>query len=343
LIAIITTIDCHVAGQVVRLVTGGMPRALGTGPVERAAWFERHADHLRRALVLEPRGHADMTAVALTEASPPAHAGLLFMDGGGYPRFVAGAAVAAATLCIERQLIVTGEPEGPEQTLVFDTAIGTVRARARVARANGDGATGDAARVTGVSLEVGPAFVHTASSEVRRGSRRVPLDVAFGGDFLAIVDSETAGVPLDRAHIEDVRRVGLELCAVIDGQVQLAHPRLGGTQALAGVVLTGPPSREAAHLRGAVVNRHGVVDRSALSGSAAVMAVLAAMGIVAEGQPFVHEGTSGLTVEGTLVRRTTVGDLPAVELEVAASAWVIGEHVWHLHEHDPLRYGDEGE
>ena len=85
---------------------------------------------------------------------------------------------------------------------------------------------------------------------------------------------------------------------------------------LAGVVLTGPPSSEVAHLRGAVVSRHGVVDRSSLSGSAAVMAVLDAMGIVAEGQPFVHEGTSGLTVEGTLVRRTTLGELPAVELEV---------------------------
>jgi len=340
--ATIATVDCHVAGQVVRLVTDGMPRALGKSAAERATWFKRHADELRRALVLEPRGHADMTAVAFTEASPPAHAGLLFMDGGGYPRFVAGAAVAASTLGIERQLIVTGEPDGPEQTLIFDTAIGVVRARALVTRP-GDGSTDDRPRVTRVALDLGPAFVHTASSHVKHGPRRVPLDVAFGGDFFAIVDSETAGVPLDRAHIEDLRRVGLELCAAIDAQVKLAHPRLGGSQALAGVVLTGPPSSEAAHLRGVVVNRHGVVDRSSLSGSAAVMAVLDAMGIVAEGQPFIHEGTSGLTVEGTLVRRTTVGELPAVELEVAASAWVIGEHVWHLHADDPLRYGDENE
>lgn len=341
--ATITTVDCHVAGQVVRLVTGGMPRALGKGPVERAAWFKRHADRLRRALVLEPRGHADMMAVALTEASPPAHAGLLFMDGGGYPRFVPGAAVAAATLCIERQLIVTGEPDGPEQTLVFDTAIGAVRARARVERTGPDGAGAGQPRVTSVALDLGPAFVHTASSQVKRGPRRVPFDVAFGGDFFAIVDSEAAGVPLGRAHIEDLRRVGLELCAVVDAQVVLSHPRLGGPQPLAGVVLTGQPSSDAAHLRGVVVSRHGVVDRSSLSGSAAVMAVLDAMGIVAEGQPFVHEGTSGLTVQGTLVRRTTLGDLSAVDLEVTATAWVTGEHVWHLHDDDPLRYGDEHE
>ena len=336
----ITTVDCHVAGQLVRLVTGGMPRALGKNPADRATWFKRHADDLRRALVLPPRGHADMTVVALTEASPPAHAGLLFMDGGGYPRYGPAAAVAAATLCLERRLIVTGEPDGPEQTLVFDTAVGAIRARARVARTGADGASAAQLRVKRVALAVGPAFVHTASSQVRRGARRVPLDIAFGGDFFAIVDSEAAGVPLDRAHIEDLRRAGLELCSEIDAQVTLAHPRLGRSQALAGVVLTGPASSELAHLRGAVVSRHGVVDRSSLSGSAAVMAVLDAMGIVVEGQPFVHEGTSGLTVEGTLVRRTALADLPAVELEVAASAWVVGEHVWHLHEEDPLRYGE---
>ena len=49
----------------------GVPRAMGGTPVERAVWFRRHADQLRCALVLEPRGHADVTAVALTEASSP--------------------------------------------------------------------------------------------------------------------------------------------------------------------------------------------------------------------------------------------------------------------------------
>jgi proline racemase len=167
----------------------------------------------------------------------------------------------------------------------------------------------------------------------------VPVDIAFGGDFFAIVDSEAAGVPLDRAHIADLRRVGVELCLEIDKRAALTHPHLGASQPLAGVALTGPPSSDGAHLRGVVVNRHGVVDRSSLSGSAAVMAVLDAMGIVVEGQPFVHEGTSGLVVHGTLRRRTTVGDLPAVDLELAADVWVIGEHTWHLDDADPLRHG----
>jgi proline racemase len=250
------------------------------------------------------------------------------MDGGGYPRYVACAVVAAAAICVSRPLILTAEAGDPEQVLVFETSVGLVRARVRAA----DGATT-------VSLDAGPAFVHTAGTAVQRGTRRVPVDIAFGGDFFAIVDSEAAGVPLDRAHIADLRRVGLELCLEIDKRAALTHPLLGASQPLAGVALTGPPSSDGAHLRGVVVNRHGVVDRSSLSGSAAVMAVLDAMGIVVEGQPFVHEGTSGLVVHGTLRRRTTVGDLPAVDLELSADAWVIGEHTWHLDDADPLRHG----
>ena len=327
----ITTIDSHVAGQLVRFVVDGVPRAIGGTPVERAVWFRRHADQLRCALVLEPRGHADVTAVALTEASTPdAHAGLLFMDGGGYPRYVACGVVAAAAVCVSRRLILTtdSDSDSPERQLVFETPIGLVRTRVQPALG-----------VTTVFVDAGPAFVHTAGSAVQRGTRRVPVDIAFGGDFFAIVDSEAAGVPLDRAHIADLRRVGVELCLDIDKRAALTHPRLGASQPLAGVALTGPPSSDAAHLRGVVVNRHGVVDRSSLSGSAAVMAVLDAMGIVADGQPFIHEGTDGLLIRGTLRRRTMVGELPGVDLELAADTWVIGEHTWHLDDADPLRHG----
>ena len=328
----ITTIDSHVGGQLVRFVIEGVPRAMGDTLVEKAAWFRRHADPLRRAIVLEPRGHADVTAVALTEASSAeAHAGLLFMDGGGYPRYVACAAVAAAAVCVSHRLILTGDSDGPEPLLVFETPVGLVRTRVRPA----DG-------VTTVLLDTGPAFVHTAGTAVLRGTRRVPVDIAFGGDFFAIVDSEAAGVPLDGAHTADLRRVGRELCLEIEKRAALTHPRLGASQPLAGVALTGPPSSDAAHLRGVVVNRHGVVDRSSLSGSAAVMAVLDAMGIVAEGQPFIHEGTAGLLVHGTLRRRTTIGDLPAVDLELAADTWIIGEHTWRLDDADPLRHGVPG-
>ncbi len=337
----IKAIDVHVAGQPVRVVIEGVPGALGEDPGEKARWFAAHADHLRRALVHPPRGHEDVVAVALTEpSSPGAHAGLLFMDGGGYPPMHAAAVIAAATVAVDRRLLVTTAGEGPDQELTFDTPAGTVQVLVRVAALKGKGRPGNPG-VSSASVRIGPAFVHTPSAAVPRGARRVPLDVVFAGEFFAIVDSEGAGVPLDRSHVEDLRRAARELFEVLDARFTLLHPVRQHAEPVAGIVFTGPPSRDDAHLRGTVVSRHGVVDRSSVSGTAAVVAVLDAMGLAAEGQPFLHEGTAGLTVSGVVTGRTAVGDQAAVHLEVTAVAWVIGEATWLMDERDPLRFGDD--
>jgi proline racemase len=335
----IKTVDVHVGGQPIRVVIEGVPGAVGADACEKAEWFAAHADDLRRALVHPPRGYEDLTAVALTEpSSPGAHAGLLFMDGGGYAPMNVGAVMAAATVAMDRRLLVTAAGDGEEQVLTFDTPAGPVQARVRAATPK----DGSGARcVSSVSLHLGPAFVHTPSAAVSRGSRRVPLDVAFAGEFFAIVDSESAGVPLDRSHVEDLRRAARELFDALDARFVLLHPARQDAEPVAAIVFTGPPSRDDAHLRGVAVSRHGVVDRSSVSGTAAVLTVLDAMGLAGEGQPFVHEGTAGVTVSGLVTGRTTIGELPAAQLEVTSTVWVIGESIWMLDDRDPLRFGDD--
>ncbi len=335
----IRTVDVHVGGQPIRVVIEGVPGAAGGDAREKTEWFATHADNLRRALVHPPRGHEDLTAVALTEpSSAAAHAGLLFMDAGGYPSLNVGAMIAAATVSVERRLLVTAAADGPEQVVTFDTPAGVVETRVRTTPPT---AADSVPCVASVSVRLGPAFVHAASAAVPRGSRRVPLDVAFAGEFVAIVDSESAGVPLDRSHVADLRRVAAELFDALDARFILLHPARQDAEPMAAIVFTGPPSRDDAHLRGVAVNRHGVVDRSSVSGTGAVLAVLDAMGLAVEGQPFVHEGTAGLTVSGAITARATLGELPAVHLEVTSTAWVVGESSWMLDERDPLRFGDD--
>lgn len=335
----IKTVDVHVGGQPVRVVIEGVPGSTGHDAREKAEWFAAHADDLRRALVHPPRGHEDLTAVALTEpSSAGAHAGLLFMDGGGYAPMSVSAVIAAATVAVDRRLLVTAAAEGTEQVLTFDTPAGAVQARVRASAP----ADGDAAPcVSSVSLRLGPAFVHTPSAAVFRGSRRVPVDVVFAGGFFAIVDSESAGVALDQSHVEDLRSAARELFDALDARFTLLHPARQEAEPVAGIVFTGPPSRDDAHLRGVAVSRHGVVDRSSVSGTGAVLAVLDAMGLAVEGQPFVHEGTAGLAVTGVVTGRSTMNELPAVHLEVTATAWAIGESTWILDDGDPLRFGDD--
>src|SRR5262245_34396355 len=104
---------------------------------DKRTWLRRGADSIRRALVLEPRGHADMVAAALTDAFPPeAHAGILFMDGDGYPAISGHGLIAAATIAVARDLFVSRDADA-DVRIVFDTPAGVVHT---IVRAEGHGA-----------------------------------------------------------------------------------------------------------------------------------------------------------------------------------------------------------
>jgi proline racemase len=337
MIHLIKTIDAHAGGQVLRLVVEGLPRPHGRTALQRRAWLKRHADATRRALLRPPRGHADHTVAVLTEpSSPEAHAGIVFMDGVGYPSMSAHGIIAATTIAIERGLFFSRDTDDQQARVVFDTPAGTVRTEARLAT------HGEARRVDAVTMTNVPSFVHAASQVVTLGSRRLRVDVAFGGAFFAIVDSEATGIPLTADRLPDLRRLGADICASLNASASPEHPAEAELAGVAGVVFTGPAQDPEAHLRNVTVTSAGAADVSPCgTGTAAVMAVLDAMGLLLEGQPFVHEGLSGALLRGRITQRTQVGDVEAILTEIQGSAWVIGEHTFFLDEDDPLREGVE--
>lgn len=331
----IRTIDAHVGGQTLRLITEGAPRALGKTMSQKMAWLARHADHLRTTAVLEPRGHADMTAALLMEATVPgADAGLVFMDAGGFVPLSGHGVIAAATIAVERDLFIPRLE--PERAIVFETAAGLVQLRPRLEHRGG------AARVHSVAFTNMPAFVHTAGYVVALGSRSIRVDLAFGGCFHAIVDTEGIGVPLHAHRIPDLRRLGIEICKSINTSHAVEHPVDPSLTGISGVVFTAPPHDPEADLRNLTVLASGVVDRSgSATGTSAVMAVLDAMGLLPDDRPFVHEGRPGSLLRGRAVRRTAVGETPAVETEIEGTAWITGEHSLLVDDDDPLREGTE--
>lgn len=328
------TIDAHVAGAPLRLVVGGFPAVRGRTMLERRASAARHADRLRRVLMLEPRGHADMCGAVLTEpVLPGSHAGVLFMDADGFGRMCGSAIIAVATIAIERRLLTLASHT---PTIVFDTPAGTVRAAVRA------GSASDAApaRVERVSFTNVPSFVLQPGVDVRLPGRRLRADVAYGGEFYAIVDGEAAGVAVDGAHLEDLRRVGREILAAIGTMGPIAHPADPGIKGLDGVIFTAPPRTPGADLRNATVFASGAVDRSPCgTGTAAVMAVLDAMGLLADDRPFVHEGIVDTTLSGSLAARTRVGDVDAIVTAIEGSAWITGDHTFSVDAGDPLGDG----
>jgi proline racemase len=333
MIRLIKTVDAHVGGQALRLVVDGFPRPHGRTVLQQREWLKRNADALRRAVVLPPRGHVDLVAALLTEPiSPHAHASLLLMDATGYPSMSGHGVMAATTIAIERTLIFSRDFDQTEAPLVLDTPAGTVRARARLI------AHGEAQRVDAVAMTNVPAFVYAPSHVVKVGTRQLRVDLAFGGAFYAIVDTEATGIPLLPARLPELRRLGIDICASLD--VEPEHPADSRLAGISGVIFTGPPQDPEAHLRNVTVGSGGSVDLSAsATGTSAVMAVLDAMGLLPEGQPFVHEGLSGSILRGRVTGRSQVGDAAAVITEIEGSAWITGEHTFLLDEDDPFREG----
>ena len=331
----IRAIDAHVGGQPLRLIVDGAPRLVGSSLRDRQAWLARHADAFRRAVVLEPRGHGDLTAAMLVEPSlPSAHTGLVFLDADGYPPMSGHGVIAAATIAVEQELLFSRDDAGPEVALTIETVAGLIQARARVEERAG------ARRVDSVAFTNVPAFVVSPSHPVKLGSRELRVDIAYGGAFYAIVDTEAIGIPLESPRLPELRRLGRDIVRSLNGGTTIAHPLDPALTGIAGVIFTGAPHDPEAHLRNITVTGSGSVDGSAGgTGTSAVMAVLDAMGLLPEGHPFVHEGLLGGLLRGTIVRSVPIGEQTGLVTSIEGTAWITGEHTLRLGDDDPFREG----
>jgi proline racemase len=342
----IKTIDAHAAGEPLRLVIDGVPSPEGRTMLEKRAWAQKRLDHLRTGLILEPRGHTDMYGALLTEpVSREAHAGVLFMHNEGWSTMCGHGIIAVTTIAIERGLIWPGSgakagnggtPAGKPAAvdLRYDTPAGPVQARAHLAH------HGEAVRVDSVAFRNVASFVYEPSLMVPVAGRKIPVDVAFGGAFYAIVDAEAAGVPIDAAHLPELRRLGMQIAREVETLRRVVHPNDPGLEGIYGTIFTAPAQLPDAHLRNVTIFADAEVDRSPCgTGTAAVMAVLNDMGLLLDDVPFVHESIVGTTFRGRVIEQVAIGERTAIIPEIEGSAWITGEHTFLIDGDDPLKAG----
>jgi proline racemase len=323
------TIDAHTAGEPLRLIVDGFPSIDGATMQEKREWLMINHDRLRTALMLEPRGHTDMYGALLTEPErATSDAGVLFMHNEGYSTMCGHGVIAVATIALERGLIT---PRNAAE-IVLDTPAGEVRARPHWSTAD--------RRVTSVRFRNVPSFVLHPAVPVRLDARTIHADVAFGGAFYAIVDSEAAGLGIRGDRLADLRRAGMAIKHAVEAAVRVEHPEQPDLHGIYGTIFTGPPTSPDADLRNVTIFADAEVDRSPCgTGTCAVMAVLAAMGILTREQPFTHESIIGTRFRGHVAGEVTVGDLPAIEPEIEGEAYITGESTFFIDERDPLAYG----
>jgi proline racemase len=326
----IRTIDAHTAGEPLRLIIDGFPEPHGATMLERREWLRDNHDHLRTAIMLEPRGHADMYGALLTcPERPGSDAGVLFMHNEGYSTMCGHGIIAVTTLVFERGLL---RPRTPGR-LVLDSPAGVIDARANFTG-------GDSSRVSSVSFTNVPSFVLHGGVPVQVNGRQVRVDVAFGGAFYAIVDSEAAGIPIIGSRLDDLRRTGMAIKETVESALRIEHPLDAGLHGIYGTIFTGPSSTGEADLRNVTIFADAEVDRSPCgTGTCAVMAVLAAMGLLGPEQTFTHESIVGSQFRGRVVGETMAGELPAIIPEIEGEAYITGEHTFIIDPRDPFAQG----
>lgn len=328
----IRTIDAHTAGEPLRLIVEGFPPAEGTTILEQREFVRANYDQLRRALMLEPRGHADMYGALLTSPEHPGStSGVLFMHNEGFSTMCGHGVIAVTTILIERGLMDLPRDADGIVRLTLDAPAGPIRLTAQTSGPH----------VTRVAFRNVPSFVLHPALPVKVGAREIRADVAFGGAFYAIVDSESVGIPILPERLADLRRVGMEIKHAVEKVVTVEHPLEPGLHGIYGTIFTGPPSQDGADLRNVTIFADAEVDRSPCgSGTAAVMAVLSAMGMFATAeQVFTHESIIGTRFRGRIAETTKVGELDAIVPEIEGEAYITGDSTFIVNDRDPLKYG----
>ncbi len=325
----LTAIEAHTAGEPLRLITGGLPPLRGRTILEKRRDFRACYDHLRTALMWEPRGHADMYGCVLTEPERPgSHCGVLFLHNEGYSTMCGHGIIALTKVVLEEGLVSL--PAGTAE-LRIDTPAGLVVAVPRW----------DGGRVAEVSFTNVPSFVFVMDRDVdipRLG--RVRVDVAFGGAFYAFCRAEGLGLRLVPEEFRLLIDVGMRIKRAVMAAVDVRHPLEPDLGFLYGTIIVGPAHDPRHGSRNVCVFAEGEVDRSPTgTGVSARAALHYARGELKLGEPFVVESLLGTTFGGRAVRETVCGPYPAVVPEVAGSAFITGRSEFWLDASDPLRHG----
>ncbi len=317
---IVEAVDYHTAGEPFRIVTGGVEPPRGATVLERRRDALARLEDVRRLLVLEPRGHADMYGCFVTEPDGAgADLGVVFFHNAGYSTACGHGTIALVTWALDEGVVARREGEN---RVVVDVPSGRLETVALV----------EGGRVRSVRFRNVPAFVW--GRDVEAAGRRV--DVAFGGAFYASCPER-----VEPAELPRLIELGRALKRELEAAHEVVHPLEPELRDVYGVVFwqheaDGPPLVQ----RNVTVFADGEVDRSPCgSGTSARLALLHAAGELEPGAVLVHRSVVGSEFTARVVAETEVAGRPAVVTEVEGSAYRTGRHVFELDPDDPLGTG----
>ncbi|NLS09680.1 proline racemase family protein [Nesterenkonia sp. MY13] len=323
-------VDSHTEGMPTRVITGGVAPIPGRTMAERRTWFMENRDDLRLLLMREPRGHSAMSGAILQPSTrEDADWGVLFIEVSGLLPMCGHGTIGVVTVLVETGMVEVNEPV---TTVRLDTPAGLVTAEVAVKEG----------RAESVTIQNVPSFLMRTEAEVEvPGVGPVTYDLAFGGNFYAVVELEKLGLPFERRAKDELLKTGLSIMAAINATDEPIHPEREDIRGCHHVYLQAPGST-AQHSRHAMAIHPGWFDRSPCgTGTSARMAQLHGRGELGLGEDFINESFIGSRFIGQLVEETQVGQYQAVIPTVSGRAWITGTAQYMLDPSDPYPQGFE--
>ncbi|SHM57226.1 proline racemase [Caldanaerovirga acetigignens] len=326
---LIIAVDSHTMGEPTRVVVGGIPHIPGKTMAEKKVYLEKNMDHIRTALMHEPRGHRDMFGSIITApVNQEADFGIIFMDGGGYLNMCGHGSIGAVTVAIETGMV---KAVSPITYVKLDTPAGLVEARAEV----------EDNVVKSVTVRNVPAFLYEADVKIDvPGLGKITADIAFGGSFFAVVDAKQLGIKIEPSNVDDLIKAGMAIKRAANEQIKVQHPEKEHIKTIDLVEIYDETENPKAHLKNVVIFGDGQADRSPCgTGTCAKMATLYAKGKLDLGQDFLYESIIGTIFKGRLIGATKVGPFDAVIPEITGNAYITGFNQFVIDPEDPVKYG----
>ena len=325
---VIHTVESHTEGMPTRVVVGGVAPIPGNSMFERRAYFLEHMDDLRTLLMYEPRGHSAMSGAILQPSTrPDADWGVLFIEVSGCLPMCGHGTIGVATVLVETGMVEVVEPI---TTVRLDTPAGLVVVDVQVAHGKAENVT-----ITNVA-----SFTLGLDQKVNvPGFGEVTYDMAYGGNFYAIIDADQVGIDFKRENGQRFLDAGLAISDAINAQNPPVHPENPEIKLCHHVDFIAPGSN-ALHWKNAMAIHPGWFDRSPCgTGTSARMAQMVTRGLMKDSDTLVNESWIGSQFQGRIAGRTKVGNFDAIIPTITGRAWVMGTAQWRLDPQDPFPAG----
>jgi len=321
-------IDAHTCGNPVRVIVEGGPDLKGDSMSQKRQHFLEEFDWIRKGLMFEPRGHDMMSGSILYPPSDPQNdVGILFIETSGCLPMCGHGTIGTVTVMIEEGLI---EPKIPGK-LRLETPAGLVHVSYKT----------EGNKCTSVRLTNIKSYLHSEKLEVNCPDLgTLTVDVAYGGNFYAIVDPQTHFKGIQDHTADQLISWSRVIRKEMNEKFSFNHPDNETICGLSHLLWTGKTISKEATARNAVFYGDKAIDRSPCgTGTSARMAQWSAKGMLIPGEEFIHESIIGSKFIGRIEEETELDGKKAIIPSIQGWARIIGYNTIIIDEEDPYAFG----